>query len=544
MRRAIIAATGLVLSSPLWAATFTVTRLDDPPPNGCLSNDCSLREAVIAANLTTAPDLVQLGNGTHELTRVCVPDTQQCQDLDVTQPLTIQGNSSATTEILNSIPFNAAPNTTDRGHTRVIEASAALTLRNLRLRRGYAVASNFYAALGGCLLVQQAASTLDNVVVTECSVSIESNGNSGGGGVAIANASSTWTGVTVSNSSIYGGRGGGVYVTNTTSAVHSLSGSAVTITGNRAGYGGGAYVAGVSSNGGAVLALGGKSRITTNTADGAGGVGGLGNVDIRGNTGQLLEISHNLANVGCGGVGVENFSMFGATPNIELRHLRIANNVAKVNAGGICISSVAPQPTGIIAIRDSELANNSAGRDGGALRIGHSQAAQRTVLERVSLWRNIANRGAAVYASNGTLTMANVSSFDNDSTTGAIQILAGSAQLRHVTSLDDSISIDSAGSTTLSASVMSSNCAGLVQDDGYNVIRSGVAGCPGTAAQADKLALAFGDFGGPYPVVGISSSQSLLRDIVPGSAGASDVRGWLRQNLHDIGAHEYDGVQP
>jgi CSLREA domain-containing protein len=40
----------LVRPMPALAGTFAVTRFDDPPPDGCATNGCSLREAVIAAN--------------------------------------------------------------------------------------------------------------------------------------------------------------------------------------------------------------------------------------------------------------------------------------------------------------------------------------------------------------------------------------------------------------------------------------------------------------------------------------------------------------
>ena len=47
----------LLFAAPLVAAeTYTVTRTDDPVPNGCLPADCSLREALMASNTTTAVD--------------------------------------------------------------------------------------------------------------------------------------------------------------------------------------------------------------------------------------------------------------------------------------------------------------------------------------------------------------------------------------------------------------------------------------------------------------------------------------------------------
>jgi CSLREA domain-containing protein len=50
------------------ATTYAVTRTDDPPPDGCLPQDCSLREAIIAANADSDPGVVSLQAGTYELT--------------------------------------------------------------------------------------------------------------------------------------------------------------------------------------------------------------------------------------------------------------------------------------------------------------------------------------------------------------------------------------------------------------------------------------------------------------------------------------------
>lgn len=57
----------LTAALPAHAATYVVTRSDDPAPDGCLPADCSLREAVAAANLTPAADRVELPAATHQL---------------------------------------------------------------------------------------------------------------------------------------------------------------------------------------------------------------------------------------------------------------------------------------------------------------------------------------------------------------------------------------------------------------------------------------------------------------------------------------------
>src|SRR5215213_3453787 len=81
------------------AADFTVTRTDDPSPDdpsshGCLPDDCSLREAVIAANNTGGHDTVRLSNKVYSLlipARFGDSGFAQVGDLDITDDLTIEG---------------------------------------------------------------------------------------------------------------------------------------------------------------------------------------------------------------------------------------------------------------------------------------------------------------------------------------------------------------------------------------------------------------------------------------------------------------------
>lgn len=58
-----------LMATPAPAATFVVTRGDDPAPGGCLVGDCSLREAVQASETTPEGDTIQLGNGLYNITR-------------------------------------------------------------------------------------------------------------------------------------------------------------------------------------------------------------------------------------------------------------------------------------------------------------------------------------------------------------------------------------------------------------------------------------------------------------------------------------------
>jgi CSLREA domain-containing protein len=95
-----VAGLTLVPARPAAAAEFVVTLPGDPAPGpACLAGgDCSLREAVLAANATAGPDLVRLPAGTFALSRVGAgEDAAAAGDLDVTDDLILAGAGSADT---------------------------------------------------------------------------------------------------------------------------------------------------------------------------------------------------------------------------------------------------------------------------------------------------------------------------------------------------------------------------------------------------------------------------------------------------------------
>jgi len=49
-----------------------VTRTDDPEPSGCSPGDCSLREAVVAANVTPGADTITVPAGYYALERAMI----------------------------------------------------------------------------------------------------------------------------------------------------------------------------------------------------------------------------------------------------------------------------------------------------------------------------------------------------------------------------------------------------------------------------------------------------------------------------------------
>lgn len=81
-------------SFPASAVTFQVTKVDDTADGTCSIDDCSLREAIIAANANPGPDTIVLpaGQGPYTLTRTGSPEEGALTgDLDITESLTITG---------------------------------------------------------------------------------------------------------------------------------------------------------------------------------------------------------------------------------------------------------------------------------------------------------------------------------------------------------------------------------------------------------------------------------------------------------------------
>src|SRR5690349_20199983 len=76
---------------PARAAVFTVTKTADTLDGAC-NSDCSLREAVTAANSAPGADTIQVGPGVYKLTRLNpFEDAAATGDLDVLGELTILG---------------------------------------------------------------------------------------------------------------------------------------------------------------------------------------------------------------------------------------------------------------------------------------------------------------------------------------------------------------------------------------------------------------------------------------------------------------------
>ena len=158
MSEAHVFALGLALVVPPFAraADLVVTRYDDPAPDGCAPDDCSLREAVVAANAAGAGDRVFLSAGTYLLS---IPGTDENDgltgDLNVRQDLEILGAGAPVTTIDGGLLDNVI---------EILGSGTDVTIRGVTIRGADGVG----LAKGGS----------GNLLVEDCE--IRDNGNSSG----------------------------------------------------------------------------------------------------------------------------------------------------------------------------------------------------------------------------------------------------------------------------------------------------------------------------------------------------------------------------
>lgn len=269
----------VILASPARAATITVTTIDDELN---ADGDCSLREALLAANTDAAVDACSAGSGADTIT---VPpglyqltvsgageDNGASGDLDITGSVTINGGGMGITIVdgLNSdrvfdIHFGAQATlsglTIQNGaaaNGAGINANGDLTLRNSRVTGAIA------SSVGGAIYA--------GGPITVTNSRLDGNQANAGGAIFISYLPATVERTEISGNSVAAG-GGGIYSSGTLYLSNS------TLSGNSAGGdGGGLFVVESPSNflhnvtisandaggdGGGLRALGGVTAANT-----------------------------------------------------------------------------------------------------------------------------------------------------------------------------------------------------------------------------------------------------------------------------------------
>lgn len=299
---AIAAAVVSVTAASAAASTFEVTRTSDPPPGSCKPRDCSLREAVGAANAQPGVDRVLLPRATrYELTRTApgYEDANLSGDLDINNdPLSIvhPGRGRATIDA----------NDLDRVlHGQV---GAAITIRRLSL-----VGGRSGDADGGAILADAAVAVIGSRITGNESVGNDAGAVKASGPLTIANS-------TIGHNRADGGGGAIFAVTDDVTIRNS------TLVANSAANNGGAIVAGGSGQAVAIQ----RSTVANNrtTSASGGGLYGLGPAEI---TIKSSTVSGNRAL----GSSSDGGGLYFDGPLATVVNSTIAGNRANGTGGGI-----------------------------------------------------------------------------------------------------------------------------------------------------------------------------------------------------------------
>lgn len=335
------------LAAPASAAgaTFEPTRKDDPEPGACKPNDCSLREALKAANASGSADKILLKGGTYELEIPAGSPPNETGGLDFVDSVTIAGRGQDKTTIdangLDQVITVSNNGSTDKFGVR------DLTLANGDADGG---AQND----GGAILV----GGTDHFKVLRTTMTQNTAPTSGGAISALTQSKLTVTrSILVANSATFGGgiefRGRKLTVKNST------------ITQNQAGEG-----AGLDLRPGSVVPATriASSSIWLNTASNKGGgmlVDGLPysgpdpaenpDVEVTNSTFAL-----NRANNDAGGIMGDNLA------KIDIESSSIGFNRANFDNSGTAVGGgVYQHSSADFSIDDSVIAHNDDGAAGG-----------------------------------------------------------------------------------------------------------------------------------------------------------------------------------
>ena len=328
-----------IVGRPAEAATYTVTKVADTNDGTC-DSDCSLREAIGAANAAGGADSISLPAGTYTLSIAgLAEDANATGDLDITGDLTINGAGSATT-IIDADAIDRVFH---------ILSSATVNLNDITMRNGdpgFALGGGIHNDSGTLTLTNsvvdgstaaQGGGILNDLGETLMLIGSTVNGTLAGTGIQ-NNGTATLTNSTITNN--MGGNGGGVGVGNALFPTLTVIDS--TISGNTATVDGG----GIRMAFGGILTVT-NSTVNNNTAQVGGGIvigfgtATLTNVTVSGNTGSLR----------AGGIDT-----LGADGVHTLTNVTISGNSSPTGGGFHNISST-------VTFNNTIIANQASGAD-------------------------------------------------------------------------------------------------------------------------------------------------------------------------------------
>ena len=333
-------------AQPASAATFTVTKTADTNDGTC-DADCSLREAIVAANAAGGADTIDLPAGTYTLSIAGAgEDAAATGDLDITDDLTITGVGSGTT-IIDAAMID-----------RVFHVLSAATVDIV----GVAMENGDPgAALVGAIFNDVGTLTLTN------STARDSRANVGGGIYNGTDQMLTLTGSTVSgvtqgagivnggttmvtDSMIIGntgGNAGGIHSSQIIGSILTVTGS--TISGNTA----------TVDGGGIRIADGGTLTVTDSTVSGNSAPVG-GGIIILLSTATLLNVTVSDNTASSRGGGIDILGSGDGAYSTSLTNVTISGNSSPTGGG---ISNPSGQFSALVFLTNTIVADQVSGAD-------------------------------------------------------------------------------------------------------------------------------------------------------------------------------------
>jgi CSLREA domain-containing protein len=391
--------------TPAYALGIVVNTATDEDTNNI---NCSLREAIIAANTDSTYNGCTTGSGADTITFAAgyVITLLGSQLPAVTTPIVINGMGAANT----IIQANAMPNVATY---RVLEVGAAgdLTLNDLTVRYGRCNGSCATATTsGGGIYNDQGTLTVSNVTFSANSATF------GGGGMYNNTSSPTLTNVTFSANSAPGtGTGGGMY--NNTSSPTLTD---VTFSANSAGsYGGGMY----NNTSNPIL-----TRVTFSATNSATNGGGMYNYNSSSLTLTDVTFSSNSATLGGG--------MYNDSSSPTLTNVTFSANSTTNGGGGMYnFNSSSPTLTNVTfsansatsgggmynnfsspVLTDVTFSANTASTSGGGM---YNFSSSSPTLTNMTFSANSAGYGGGMYNDSSSPTLMNVTFSANSASSAA-----------------------------------------------------------------------------------------------------------------------------
>ena len=348
-----LAAALLALPLCAGAATFTVTKTADTNDGAC-DADCSLREAVVAANAAAGADTIILPAGTYGLTLVGVgEDAAATGDLDISDDSTITGAGAATT----IIDGNAA----DRV-VHILGSAASVTISGVTIRNGSGGFGGGITKDGGGLV------QLTSAIVTANTATGFGGGINNNNGAAF---NIDFTTVSGNNASGFGGG-----INNNSNGALTVRDSIVA-NNTTTSFGGG----GINNNNvGTLLVV--RSVVSGNSAQNGGGINNnfSGNATITETT-----ISANTATGSIGGGGILNNHV----GRLDLYQSTVSGNTSAGFGGGGIMSNL----TGQLDFQNSTISGNTTTGSIGGGGIYQNNTPSSALLNSVTIANNASTNG-------------------------------------------------------------------------------------------------------------------------------------------------------